>query len=34
MHLDVNEIGEDHVFGRYLDPDESIPQVCLYRLVR
>ena len=33
-YLDVYEIGSDYVLGRYLDPDESIPQVRLYRLTR
>ena len=33
-HLTVFEIGADYVLGRYLDPDESIPQVRLYRLAR
>jgi hypothetical protein len=33
-HLLVYEIGSDYVLGRYLDPEESIPQVRLYRLHR
>ena len=33
-HLTVFEIGADYVLGRYLDPEESIPQVRLYRLTR
>ena len=33
-HLAVYEIGADYVLGRYLDPDESVPQVRLYRLHR
>jgi len=32
--LEVFEIGVDYVLGRSLDPDEGIPQVRLYRLVR
>ena len=32
--LTVFEIGTDYVLGRYLDPDESIPLVRLYRLTR
>jgi hypothetical protein len=33
-HLTVYEIGADYILGRYLDPDESIPQVRMYRLRR
>ncbi len=33
-HLEVFEIGRDYVLGRYLAPDEAIPQVRLYRLDR
>lgn len=33
-HLEVFEIGRDYVLGRYLDPEEAIPQVRLYRLER
>jgi hypothetical protein len=33
-HLTVFEIGGDYVLGRYLDPEEAIPQVHLYRLLR
>src|SRR5688572_27921089 len=33
-YLEVYEIGEDYVLGRYLDPDASIPEVRLYRLRR
>jgi hypothetical protein len=33
-YLGVYEIGADYVLGRYLDPDESVPQVRLYRLRR
>jgi len=33
-HLTVYEIGRDSVLGRYLDPEESIPQVRLYKLKR
>ncbi|HEX6050496.1 MAG TPA: hypothetical protein VFZ21_14550 [Gemmatimonadaceae bacterium] len=31
VHLAVFEIGADYLLGRYLDPEESIPQVRLYR---
>ena len=34
VHLDVYEIGRDYVLARYLDPDESVPQVRMYRLKR
>ncbi len=30
-HLEVFEIGRDYVLGRFLAPDEAIPQVRLYR---
>jgi hypothetical protein len=33
-NLEVYEIGRDYVLGRYLDPEESVPQVKLYRLQR
>lgn len=33
-HLSILEIGRDYVLGRYLDPDEAIPQVRVYRLTR
>jgi hypothetical protein len=33
-HLEVYEIGDDYVVGRFLDPDASIPQVRVYRLRR
>jgi hypothetical protein len=33
-HLSVFEIGRDYVLGRYLDPEEAIPQVRMYRLIR
>ncbi len=33
-HLEVYEIGVDYVLGRYLDPDDAVPQVRLYRLRR
>jgi hypothetical protein len=33
-HLEVYEIGADYILGRFLDPDESIPLVRLYRLRR
>lgn len=32
--LEVFEIGTDYVLGRYVDPDEAIPQVRIYRLER
>jgi hypothetical protein len=32
--LTVFEIGADYILGRYLDPDEAIPQVRVYRLDR
>jgi hypothetical protein len=32
--LDVFEIGRDYILGRYLHPDEAVPQVHLYRLRR
>ncbi|MCC6928411.1 MAG: hypothetical protein IT359_05390 [Gemmatimonadaceae bacterium] len=34
VHLEVYEIGRDYVLGRFLDPDESVPQIRLYRLNR
>lgn len=34
VHLEVYEIGADYVLGRFMDPDEAIPQVRLYRLSR
>jgi hypothetical protein len=33
-NLEVYEIGTDYVLGRFLDPDESIPLVRIYRLRR
>lgn len=33
-HLEVFEIGEDYVLGRFVDPIESIPEVRMYRLRR
>jgi len=33
-HLEVYEVGRDYVLGRYLDPDEQVPEVRLYRLSR
>ncbi|MHB1297362.1 MAG: NHL repeat-containing protein [Gemmatimonadaceae bacterium] len=33
-HLEVFEIGRDYVLGRYLDPEEAIPQVRVYGLER
>ena len=33
-HFEVYEIGPDYVLGRFLDPEESIPQVRMYRLRR
>lgn len=32
--FDVYEIGRDYILGRYIDPDESIPEVRLYSLKR
>ena len=32
--LDVYEIGADYVLGRFIDPDDSIPQVRMYRLTK
>jgi hypothetical protein len=34
VHLEVYEIGDDYVLGRFMDPDESIPQVKMFRLHR
>lgn len=33
-NLDVYEIGNDYVLARYMDPEESIPEVRMYRLNR
>jgi hypothetical protein len=33
-HLEVYEIGRDYALGRYLDPEEAVPQVRMYRLSR
>ena len=33
-HLTVFEIGRDYVLGRYVDPDEDIPEIRYYRLRR
>jgi hypothetical protein len=33
-YLEVFEIGQDYVLGRYLDPVEAVPQVRMYRLRR
>jgi hypothetical protein len=33
-NLEVYEIGNDYVLGRYFDPEEAIPQVRLYTLRR
>ena len=33
-YLEVYEIGNDYVLGRYFDPEEAIPQVKLYVLRR
>jgi len=33
-HLEVHEIGRDYLLGRFLDPEEGIPQVRQYRLTR
>lgn len=32
--LEVYEIGTDYVLGRYIDPDEQVPEVRMYRLTR
>lgn len=32
--LEVYEIGRDYILGRYIDPDEAVPEVRLYPLVR
>ena len=32
--LEVYEIGRDYVLGRYVDADESVPEVRLYSLTR
>ncbi len=32
--LEVFEVGRDYVLGRYIDPDEAVPEVRLYRLIR
>ncbi len=32
--LEVYEIGRDYVLGRYLDPEEAVPEVRLYPLAR
>ena len=34
VHLEVYEIGTDYVLGRFMNPDEAVPQVRLYRLTR
>lgn len=33
-HFEVYEIGDDYVLGRFLDPDEAVPLVRVYRLRR
>jgi hypothetical protein len=33
-HLEIYEVGRDYILGRYLDPDESVPEVRVYRLNR
>ena len=33
-HLEVYEIGKDYVLGKYLDPDEQIPEIRMYSLRR
>ena len=33
-HFEVYEVGSDYVLARFMDPDEAIPQVRLYRLRR
>ncbi len=32
--LEVYEIGADYVLGRYIDPDEQVPEVRVYRTVK
>jgi hypothetical protein len=32
--LEPYEIGRDHVLGRYVDHDEGVPEVRMYRLQR
>jgi hypothetical protein len=34
INLTVTEIGRDYVLGKYMDPDEDIPQIRMYRLRR
>lgn len=33
-HLDVYEVGKDYVLGKYIDPDEQIPEIRMYKLRR
>ena len=33
-HLEVYEIGKDYVLGKYLDPEEQIPEIRMYSLRR
>ena len=33
-HLEVYEIGRDYVLGKYLDPEEQIPEIRMYSLRR
>ncbi|MGQ0640664.1 MAG: hypothetical protein ACT4P6_07820 [Gemmatimonadaceae bacterium] len=33
-HLRILEVGRDYVLGSYLDPEEAVPEVRLYRLAR
>jgi len=33
-NLDLYEVGPDYVLGRYIDPDEQIPQIRTYHLRR
>lgn len=32
--LEVYEVGRDYVLGRYVDADESVPEVRLYAVTR
>jgi hypothetical protein len=32
--FDVYEVGRDYILGRYIDPNESVPEVRMYRLNR
>jgi hypothetical protein len=34
LHLTVYEIGRDYVLGKFIDPEEDIPEIRMYRLRR